>query len=121
MKTFLTYISEEKQIISEGIRQGLPHITTMDHDQFTSLTHGGKVHVEGATEKTDGSTFKFGHDEDGFYWQTHVEVLRNNYHYNSGIGIFDEILRFLVNKSIEQLEPKAIDIYNYHWPPEAHE
>lgn len=70
MKTFLTYISEEKQIISEGIRQGLPHITTMDHDQFTSLTHGGKVHVEGATEKTDGSTFKFGHDEDGFYSQS---------------------------------------------------
>lgn len=65
-------------------------------------------------------TFK-NDDEDGFYWQTHVEVLRNNYHYNSGIGIFDEILRFLVDKSIEQLEPKAIDIYNYHWPPEAHE
>ena len=70
MKTFLTYISEEKQLISEGIRQGLPHITTMDHDQFTHLTHGGKVHIEGATEKTDGSTFMFGHDHHGFYSQS---------------------------------------------------
>jgi len=84
MKTFLTYISEEKQIISEGIRQGLPHITTMDHDQFTRLTHGGKVHVEGATEKTDGSTFKFGHDENGFYSQSSgsgTEKMRNPRNY----------------------------------------
>lgn len=70
MKTFLGYISESRLIIEAGIRQGLPHITTMDHEQFTNLTHGGKVHIVGATEKTDGSTFKFGHDEHGFYSQS---------------------------------------------------
>lgn len=54
----------------EGIRQGLPHISTMDHDQFTNLIGDKKVHVAHATEKTDGSTFVFGHDEHGFYSQS---------------------------------------------------
>lgn len=58
-----------KSFISEGIRQGLPHITTMDHEQFSNLTKGGKVNIHDATEKTDGSTFLMGHDEKGFYTQ----------------------------------------------------
>lgn len=70
MKTFLSYISEQALITEAGIRQGLPHITTMDHEQFTNLTHGGKVHIHSATEKTDGSTFMMGHDEHGFYTQS---------------------------------------------------
>lgn len=59
-----------RRFITEGIRQGLPHITTMDHNQFGNLIQDGKVHIEGATEKTDGSTFQFGHDEHGFYSQS---------------------------------------------------
>lgn len=59
-----------KSFITESIRQGLPHITTMDHEQFSNLTKGGKVNISSATEKTDGSTFLIGHDEDGFYTQS---------------------------------------------------
>lgn len=64
MITFKQYLTEA------SIRQGLPHITTMDHDQFHRLTKGGKVHVNDVTEKTDGQSFKFGHDEHGFYTQS---------------------------------------------------
>jgi hypothetical protein len=58
-----------KTFITESIRQGLPHITTMDHKQFAALTKGGKVDISNATEKTDGSTFLMGHDEKGFFTQ----------------------------------------------------
>jgi hypothetical protein len=57
-------------MINESIRQGLPHITTMDHKQFGSLIKGGKVHIHDVTEKTDGQSMKFGHDEQGFYTQS---------------------------------------------------
>lgn len=60
---FLQY----QQLISEGVRQGLPHITTMDHDQLSSLVKGGKVHIDKVTEKTDGIPHEFGYDEKGFY------------------------------------------------------
>ena len=59
-----------KSFLSESIRQGLPHITTMDHDQFHHLTHGGKVHVHTTTEKTDGQAMVMGHDHEGFYTQS---------------------------------------------------
>jgi hypothetical protein len=58
-----------KSFIAESIRQGLPHITTMDHEQFKNLTKDGKVKISSATEKTDGSTFLIGHDDKGFYTQ----------------------------------------------------
>ena len=57
-------------ILTEGIRQGLPHISTMDHDQFKNLIADKKVHIAHATEKTDGSTHVFGHDQHGFYSQS---------------------------------------------------
>lgn len=63
MLGFSSYI----QLITEGVRQGLPHITTMDHDQFSSLVKGGKVHVHKVTEKSDGIPHEFGYDEKGFY------------------------------------------------------
>lgn len=63
MLTFL----QHKQLISEGVRQGLPHITTMNHDQFSNLVGGGKVHINKVTEKTDGIPHEFGYDEKGFY------------------------------------------------------
>jgi hypothetical protein len=60
-----------KRILSEaGIRQGLPHITTMDHNQFGALTGDGKVHLHDITEKTDGMTHMMGWDEHGFYTQS---------------------------------------------------
>jgi len=59
-----------KAFLAEGIRQGLPHISTMDHGQFTNLIHGGHVHLPEVTEKTDGMTHVFGHDEHGFYTQS---------------------------------------------------
>jgi len=60
-----------KQFIAEAsIRQGLPHITSMDHHQFGALVHDGKVHLHDMTEKTDGQTHKFGYDEHGFYTQS---------------------------------------------------
>ena len=58
-----------ENLMESKVRQGLPHITTMNHEQLTSLTHGGKVHLHDMTEKTDGSTHVFGHDEHGFYTQ----------------------------------------------------
>lgn len=69
-----------------SIRQGLPHISTMTHDQFHNLTKGGKVHVDDVTEKTDGQTMMFGHDENGFYTQSSgsgSEKMRNPEDYAS--------------------------------------
>ena len=51
-----------RQFIVESVRQGLPHISTMTHEQFGNLTKGGKVHINHVTEKTDGQTMVFGHD-----------------------------------------------------------
>ena len=62
MKTLL-------QILTEGIRQGLPHITTMDPKQFGDLIGKGHISFDDMTEKTDGSAHVFGHDEHGFYTQ----------------------------------------------------
>jgi len=56
--------------LNESIRQGLPHITTMDHEQFHNLTKTGKIHFDDVTEKTDGQTMMMGHDEHGFYTQS---------------------------------------------------
>ena len=60
----------QEEILTESIRQGLPHIKTMDHGQFKDLTHGGKVHVHHTTEKTDGQAMVMGHDHEGFYTQS---------------------------------------------------
>ena len=68
-----------KNFLTE-IRQGLPHLHSTptpsggqtpspDVEQFKHLTKGGKVHLHKITEKTDGQTFKIGHDEHGFYTQ----------------------------------------------------
>lgn len=59
-----------KSFLVESIRQGLPHINTMTHEQFHNLTSDGKVHVNKTTEKTDGQTMVFGHDDHGFYSQS---------------------------------------------------
>lgn len=59
-----------KSFLTESIRQGLPHISTMTHEQFQNLTKNGKVHIDDVTEKTDGQTMMFGHDENGFYTQS---------------------------------------------------
>jgi len=69
-----------KSFILESVRVGLPHLystktaagndtPSLSTDQFHHLTKGGKVHIHGVTEKTDGQTFKMGHDEHGFYTQ----------------------------------------------------
>jgi hypothetical protein len=72
-------------LLSEAsIRQGLPHISTMSHDQFHNLTKGGKVHIDDVTEKTDGQTMVIGHDEHGFYTQSSGsgnEKMRNSTDY----------------------------------------
>jgi hypothetical protein len=69
-----------KHFISESVRVGLPHLystktekgnetPSLSTDQFEKSTKGGKLHINNVTEKTDGQTFKFGHDEQGFYSQ----------------------------------------------------
>lgn len=74
MKRFKSFLNEAK------VRQGLPHLystttpagnqtPSLSTDQFRNLVRGGKVHIHHITEKTDGQTFKFGHDEHGFYTQ----------------------------------------------------
>ena len=69
MLTFRNYV-KESVTLNESIRQGLPHIMTMDHDQFHNLTKSGRIEIRDPTEKTDGSTIKFGFDKDGFYSQS---------------------------------------------------
>lgn len=59
-----------QQFLLESVRQGLPHISTMDHKQFGSLIKDKKVHLADMTEKTDGNSFVMGHDENGFYTQS---------------------------------------------------
>lgn len=59
----------KRQTLSESIRQGLPHITTMDHKQFGDLIGKGHIDLHDMTEKTDGSAHKFGYDDHGFYSQ----------------------------------------------------
>ena len=56
-----------QELVLESIRAGLPHITTMNHEQTANLVKGGKIHLKDMTEKTDGMNMKFGHDEQGFY------------------------------------------------------
>lgn len=63
-RQFHVYLSEA------SIRQGLPHITSMDHAQFANLVSGGKVHLHDITEKTDGMTHVMGYDDKGFYTQS---------------------------------------------------
>jgi len=70
MLRFKAFINESFNLITESIRQGLPHIHSMTHEQFGNLVKGGKVHVHDVTEKTDGMTHQFGHDEHGFYTQS---------------------------------------------------
>ena len=69
------------QFVTEAsIRQGLPHISStttekgnatpsLSTEDFEKTTKGGKIHLGNITHKTDGQTFKFGHDEQGFYTQ----------------------------------------------------
>ena len=59
----------EAFFLTESVRQGLPHITTMKHEQFSNLVKDGKVKLTHATEKTDGGAFVIGHDG-GFYTQS---------------------------------------------------
>jgi len=61
---------DRSETITESIRQGLPHITTMDHEQFQNLTHDNKVHIHTTTEKTDGQSMMIGYDGQGFYTQS---------------------------------------------------
>lgn len=63
MKTF-------KQFISEAVRQGLPHISKMDHKQLGSLLSRPHISFDQTTEKTDGTSFVMGHDNEGFYTQS---------------------------------------------------
>jgi uncharacterized protein (DUF2249 family) len=42
----------------------------MDHGQTAGLLKTGKVHFDDLTEKTDGSNWKGGYDESGFYSQS---------------------------------------------------
>lgn len=69
-----------KQFIKESVRVGLPHVystktaagndtPSLSTDQFHHLTKSGSVNISDVTEKTDGQTFKMGHDEHGFYTQ----------------------------------------------------
>jgi hypothetical protein len=80
MRSFRSFIPEADGRLVESIRVGLPHVystktargnltPSLSVDQFDKLTKGGKVHISGMTEKTDGQTFKMGHDQHGFYTQ----------------------------------------------------
>jgi hypothetical protein len=60
----------ESAFLTESIRQGLPHILTMHHDDMHELLKPGRIDLSNTTEKTDGSTLMFGHDKDGFYSQS---------------------------------------------------
>ena len=73
-------LSFKRFFTEASIRQGLPHLhstltpagnqtPSLSTDEFAKTTKGGKIHVHHVTEKTDGQTFKFGHDEHGFYTQ----------------------------------------------------
>ena len=70
MKSFLEYITEDRKILTESIRQGLPHILTMHHDDLHNLLKSGRINMTHKTEKTDGSTHMMGWDKDGFYTQS---------------------------------------------------
>ena len=95
MLSFKSFLLE-----SEGkLRQGLSHISDLKHDQLHNLIHTGKVegHV---TEKSDGSAFEIGHDDQGFYTRTsHSNKMRNAGDYESaarekfGEGFNPEISR----------------------------
>jgi hypothetical protein len=69
MLSFKKYI-QESTYLTEGIRQGLPHILTMHHDDLHNLLNSGRINMSNKTEKTDGSTHMMGWDKDGFYTQS---------------------------------------------------
>lgn len=67
----LSFKEYNQSLLTEAsIRQGLPHITTMDHNQTAALVKTGKVHLANMTEKTDGTVGVIGHDELGPYTQS---------------------------------------------------
>lgn len=70
MMLSFTQFLKESTLITEGIRQGLPHILTMHHDDFHNLLKSGRINMSRKTEKTDGSTHIMGWDKDGFYTQS---------------------------------------------------
>lgn len=71
MISFLEFLTEEKHyLLSESIRVGLPHITTMDHEQTANLVKGGQIHLHNITEKTDGTSGLLGYDAEGPYTQS---------------------------------------------------
>ena len=59
-----------RRFLVESVRMGLPHITTMAHDQFGNLIKHGSFQISNVTEKTDGMPHEFGYDEGGFYTRT---------------------------------------------------
>ena len=69
MLTFNQFL-KESNLLTEGIRQGLPHILTMHHDDFHNLLKSSRINMSNKTEKTDGSTHVMGWDNDGFYTQS---------------------------------------------------
>ena len=66
----ISFSEFSQELVLESIRAGLPHVTTMSHEQTGNLLKGGKVYLTNMTEKTDGMNMKFGHDENGFYTQS---------------------------------------------------
>ena len=64
MKNF-TYFLAEAAIAP--VKISLKHPEDLDHESFGKLVTGGKVRLGNATEKTDGRSFHFGHDEKGFW------------------------------------------------------
>ena len=66
----LNFKQHQVYLSEASIRQGLPHITSMDHAQFANLVKDGKVYLHDITEKTDGMTHVMGYDDQGFYTQS---------------------------------------------------
>lgn len=50
-------------------RSGLPHITNLKPHEVLNLASDGYIRAHNITEKTDGQSFTFGHDEHGFFTQ----------------------------------------------------
>lgn len=77
MLSFKTYLTEQK------LRQGLEHLSNLDHPSLGSLLSSNKLSGS-STRKTDGAAGEVGYDENGFYTRSaRSDKVRNSGEYSA--------------------------------------
>lgn len=99
-----------RTFLLEAVREGLPHPSTMSHEQFGNLIKHGSFDISNVTEKTDGMPHEFGYDEQGFYTRTKPtgeHKVRSREHY-------EQLLRAKASEKYPYKQDKANTFSHIH-------